>query len=111
MREPGNDPLRGDIGIPANTRIAASPKVDPVLGQRAGIGKGLFGVCRAQVPEPAKTVQHFVETEGRAGVQEWRVVVGFQHPASERIATLVDFVGDIGIGDPQIRRRDDQSVW
>ena len=108
--QPGDDANSGDGRIPRGRGDAAAMDGDPVGDQRPRVGKGEFRAGLAHVAQPAEAMQGMLPLERSAGHLEGRSAAGFDQLSGERIAAVVDIVGDLRVGQAKVGRRDEDAL-
>ena len=110
MLQPGNDAPCRDGRSQATPEMRAAMHGDPVRHQRSRIGGGEFGAGGAHVAQPAETVQRFQPSRICDVDLERRLAACLDQMARKREAAIIDFERDLRIGEPEIRRSDQDAL-
>ena len=108
--QPGDDALGRRLRVPRRPADAAAMGRDPVGHQGARIGGGEFGVGGAHVAQPAEAVQRLLPALVCDIEQEGRPPRGLDQTTGQRKAAMVDFEGNLRVGNAEVRRRDQHAL-
>jgi len=110
VRQPCDDALGDDIGLPGDAVDPRAMQLDPVVDNGACIGTGLGALVGADMAQPGEGMEPDREMIGGEFQEEGRLVAGIEHAAGKRKAALVDFLRHEGVERAQIGRSDDQPA-
>ena len=110
MRQPGDQPLGSDIGVPGNARDALSMGGDPFIGQPPRHCIAIVRARGADMPQPGKAMQPGREFPRRQLDGEGRIALGLQEPPGQWKPALGNLVGDEGVCGMQVGRRNHQPA-